>query len=357
MHIRSLVVSLSFLILAASCSGGSSGGGGSNAFQPPPDTITFAELAATGGVSFTIAGVPYTIFGAQIKRLNGDVFEVVLEATVGTIDCITTYNVEVAGGKAYILGGQKVTGGNCPDETGASARVWEYDPDGNTLAEVASMNNPREVFGSGVVDGKIYVLGGWDPAGGGPGQNETTVEVFEDGVWSIVDYTGDYLVVRSPAYAAAGNNIYLFGGCIEEGQACPCTTQYTQIFDTTTNTFSQGAEMVLSGRHFSGQHTAVRDDRYIYVFGGSIDFSCEIYNDIGVYDVQADEWELSESTMLIERKSCGSTLAGDELYIFGGLRCDPQGQCTGLTTCTGGDPGCAKVGAGTNEVGTFVSAE
>jgi len=213
------------------------------------------------------------------------------------------------------------------------------------------MNEPREVFATAVVDGKIYALGGWDTD---VETNSTTVEYFDGDTWTNVEYTGDYVPTRSPAYAAVGDKIYLFGGCVEgeEGGACPCTSQLTQIFDTTTNTFSRGSTMALEGRHFSGQHAAVRDE-FIYVFGGSTDFSCTIYKDIAVYDTENNQWGTLDNTMTLERKSIGSTVVGDRLYIFGGLTCDPEGECSSTEQCQDHDATCNKAGAGTEEYGSF----
>ena len=77
---------------------------------------------------------------------------------------------------------------------------------------------------SGKVDGKIYVIGGWQPRENINGQNSDTVEVFDGQDWSFVSWSGSYDPVRSPAYATAGGKIYLFGGCVEgsvSGGACP----------------------------------------------------------------------------------------------------------------------------------------
>ena len=112
--------------------------------------------------------------------------------------------------------------------------------------------------------------------------------------------------------------------------------------------------MEIAGRHFSGQHAAVRDGE-VYIFGGSSDFSCQIYDDVARYDPSTDEWTVLPSQMTVERKGVGSALLGDQLYIFGGHRCSPAGQCPGVGVVTPGQiPNCPIAGAGTNEVGEFV---
>ena len=158
-------------------------------------------------------------------------------------------------------------------------------------------------------------MAGWYPNANS--ENLATVEVFQNGVWSLVNWSGDYNPPRSPAYATVGTRIYIMGGCIE-GDSAPCTRTDVQIFDTETGKFSQGQPMSLAGRHFSGQHAVVRG-RYIYVFGGATDLGEQYFNDVAVYDTQADEWQNVTGTMTVPRKSVGSTVFNDQLWIFGGL--------------------------------------
>ncbi len=323
------------------------------------DAILYFEefVGGGGGIAFTIDETMFTIQGSHIRKWVTDHWEIVYDSGASGLNCIRTFNVEVFNGKAYIIGGQKVSDGNCQLGEGASDKLWIFDPVAKTLVEGASLNYAREVFGSGVADGKIYVLGGWNPAEAPNGENLMEVEVYENETWSLVSYTGEFMPVRSPAYASFGKNIYLFGGCADgdAGIACPCMTQYTQIFDTETLTFSQGTNMILEGRHFSGQHAFVYGMK-IYVFGGSTDFSCMIYDDIASYDPDTNFWELLDTRMTVERKSVGSTLLGNQIYIFGGMSCNPPGECTGLPSCIGQDQ-CAVRGAGNDEVGIFIQED
>ena len=327
-------------------------------FTPPPEELVFSEYSdeMSGGGAFAIDDDVYMVFNGWIYKLGAGGFEQHFDTGEDTLVLLSSFNVEVLNDKAYIVGGSKNDGCKVKVPSGeeyncSTDEVWIYDPFEDTLTlSDAHLNNAREVFASGIVDGKIYVLGGWYP--NETGGNESTVEVFEGGAWKLVSYTGTYMPVRSPAYATVGDKIYLFGGCLykDEGgpSSAPCTRKDVQIFDTKTSTFSQGTPMSLDGRHFSGQHTAVRG-KYVYVFGGATDHSDEIFDDVAVYDTEADKWMTLANRMTRERKSTGAVVSSDTLYVFGGLTCDPPGVCPG----EGGD----KTGANSIETGTFVSTE
>lgn len=327
-------------------------------FTPPPEELVFSEYSdeMRGGEAFAIDDNVYTVFNGWIYKQGMGGFEQHFDTGVDTLVLLSSFNVEVLNYKVYIIGGSKNDGCKVKVPSGeeyncSTDEVWIYDPFEDTLTlSDAYLNNAREVFASGIVGDKIYVLGGWYP--NETGSNETTVEVFEDGAWKLISYTGTYMPVRSPAYATVGDKIYLFGGCLykDEGgpPSAPCTRKDVQIFNTKTSTFSQGTPMSLEGRHFSGQHTAVRG-KYVYLFGGATDHSDEIFDDVAVYDTEADKWMTLDNKMTRERKSTGAVVSGDTLYVFGGITCDPPGVCPG----EGGD----KTGAHSIETGTFVSAE
>ncbi len=340
--------------------GDDDGGDDDTTYAPPQDIEFEAVGGGWGGTAIGLGGEIYMAFGAEIRRWesSGDNPVVAITGFDG-LNCQHSYNFEVLGGKGYILGGEYFADVNCTANIeGAIDFVWEFDLDAGTVERVASMDRPRGVLASGVAGGKIYVIGGWNPYNNPSGGNEGVVEAFDGQSWEDVPYTGEYFRVRSPAYATVGDEIFLFGGCTE-GQVslenCPCSSQLVQVFDTATWTFSQRAPMALAGRHFSGQH-AVSRGQFIYVFGGATDFSCYIFDDVARYDTVSDTWEVLTDTMTVERKSTGAAVRGDELVVFGGHTCLPVGECADNEDCGefGQIPSCPFLGAGYNEVGTFL---
>ena len=67
-------------------------------------------------------------------------------------------STSVVNGKIYAIGGG---GGVWPNNRQFST-VEEYDPLRNTWTKKAGMPTPRSSLSTGVVDGKIYAIGGWD---------------------------------------------------------------------------------------------------------------------------------------------------------------------------------------------------
>ncbi|MFH1829402.1 MAG: Ig-like domain-containing protein [Pseudomonadota bacterium] len=311
--------------------------GSENAFQnPAPEELTFAAFSNnTASAGFATTGNAYLIQGlgnGTFYDLNATQFDLYYTAPANTIDLLQTFSTEVLSDNAYIIGGLKNDGNLCEVPSGgfyncATTDTWVYDPAQNTLTQGTPINNARDVAASGVVDGRIYLIGGWNPNANDT--NLSSVEVFDGTSWSEVNYEGRFIPTRSSAYAVVGKKVYVIAGCAEF-QGCQQTL--VQIFDTETNTFSRGADMSLPGRHFSGQHAVARQGRYIYVYGGATDMSATKFKDIAVYDVEANEWQTLTNTMTVERKSVGSAMLGDKLYVAGG-------------------------GENTTEVGTFTAAQ
>ncbi len=369
MKLNHLVILLIGLILVSSCSNTSEDPQQPSiseepSFTPLSESISFSQTALklenpmAGIAAFNIEDTLYLLTFtdlATMYKLSANELSKILDGKDYGFIKRGSFNVEVVDDKAYIIGGavdKKVTGCTAKVSTGAeydcsTDEVWVFNPSDNSLTQTISMKNAREVLASGVVDKKIFVIGGWFP--NSENNNEETVEVFENNEWNEVEYSGTYYPVRSAAYAAVDKKIYLFGGCLktdEENQKTfSCDTQYTQIFDTETNTFSQGTKMPLAGRHFSGQHTAVRG-KYIYVFGGAAALSSNIFDDIAVYDTETDTWLVLDEKLTIERKSTGATVLLDKLWIFGGITCEPKGKCP----VDGGD----KKATDSIEMGSFV---
>ena len=85
----------------------------------------------------------------------------------------------VNSGLIYVMGGQKwkgkggVDGGaNDPDWTFYDD-VWEYSPEKDSWRRAAAMPKAKSSFGTGIVEGKVYIVAGW--SGGAGDENGTHV--------------------------------------------------------------------------------------------------------------------------------------------------------------------------------------
>jgi N-acetylneuraminic acid mutarotase len=128
--------------------------------------------------------------------------------------------VGVVNGKIYAISGL---------ENWFTDAVEEYDPKTDTWTKRASIPTPRCYFGTAVVDGKIYVMGGWTPAG-----STQTVAIYdpETDTWT----EGIDMPERRSSLSASVVNgrIYAIGGSRDwcnARQGCPVLS-LVEEFDT-----------------------------------------------------------------------------------------------------------------------------
>jgi N-acetylneuraminic acid mutarotase len=177
----------------------------------------------------------------------------------------------------YQLGGMRAD--NAAREPAALRSVAEaerFDPSRNRWQPIPSMPEPRSSHQAVVVDGKLYVVGGW-ALDGGP----------NDGTWRdtmlIADLSQPTLTwqstsvpfqVRAMGLVAQGHGIYVLGGLTPEG-----STTLVRRYDIATGTWADGPSLPPESSLARG---AVHDGR-LYVTGG----------DGAIYRLSADEltWE------------------------------------------------------------------
>jgi N-acetylneuraminic acid mutarotase len=105
----------------------------------------------------------------------------------------------VVDGKIYVLGGY-----------GGARRVDEYDPSTDTWTTKSEMPTRRHALSTSALDGKIYVIGGYDPGRGYDGVS--TVEVYDPATdtWT----TAPDMPTRrfGPRTSVVDGKIYAIGG-------------------------------------------------------------------------------------------------------------------------------------------------
>ena len=156
-------------------------------YDPATDTWTKkANMPTARGcvVSVAVDGKIYVIGGASEGSQSWRVY-----STVEVYDTVTDIwtkkanmptaridpAVSLVNGKIYVVGG--TTDGTWPLNHTSSA-VEVYDPSTDTWVRQIDMPTPRVGPSAGVVDGKIYVIGGWREGN----VLHSTVEVFDTGV-------------------------------------------------------------------------------------------------------------------------------------------------------------------------------
>ena len=79
-----------------------------------------------------------------------------------------------------------------------------------------------------------------------------------------------------------------------------------------------------------------------------------IFDDVARFDSGDGSWEMLPEPMTTERKGVGSAIYDDQLFVFGGISCPEEGCDDDACDHPGTIPNCSFIGAGANEIGTFV---
>jgi N-acetylneuraminic acid mutarotase len=162
--------------------------------------------------------------------------------------------VGVVNNKIYVIGGWN---------GGAFATVEEYDPATNTWTNCggtcASMPTARFNFGVGVVNNKIYAIGGWGSCSSNPC---TTVEEYDPSTNTWTTKASMPTGRLTLAVGVVNNKIYAIGGCGDGSCITPLTT--AEEYNPTTNTWTTKASIQTSR---GGLAVGVVNNK-IYAIGG-----------------------------------------------------------------------------------------
>ena len=178
--------------------------------------------------------------------------------------------------RLYVIGGDETTATSVP---GGLLEV--YDPAKNAWTRKAHMPTARGFFGTAVVDGKIYTIGG------SPNMVEHDPEIAVVEVYDPATDTwtrkADMPTPRADLTASAVNGkIYAIGGTRHVAvDALPIVEEY----DPVTDTWTRKADMSTARLHLT---SAVVDGK-IYVFGGSPEWAVPLAA-TEAYDPVSDTW-------------------------------------------------------------------
>jgi N-acetylneuraminic acid mutarotase len=228
-------------------------------------------------------------------------------------------------GKLYLFGGQAQVepGGSTQVPVNNS---WEYDPIADSWKALAPMPTPRTAAAAAEVDGKIYVFGGASVHPGhklvalGPTTPHRSLDIVE-----AYDPKTDKWETRTPAptarnHAAIGvvnGKIYIIGGLV--GSAVVTTasnTNVVEVYDPANDSWGVAGMRMPTGR--SGMGWATYKGK-IYVAGGQI-YDLHVFavmRDIEVYDPAANTWS-ELPTMPTARHGVSVAAIGNRLYVIGG---------------------------------------
>ena len=226
-------------------------------------------------------------------------------------------------GRVLAVGGYDITG-----VVNATAEI--FDPNTNTVSAAASMSFARTQHTATLLnDGRVLVTGGGsnfdlsDPLGS-LGSASATTEIYDpvSDTWSL----GPGLAKPTIGHTATlldDGRVMILGGVevdVVFGLPLPSFSNRVQLFDPSSNSFSNGAS-IPGGRAYHG--TAKLADGSVLACGGADgDFVLLSFNprsDAYRYNPSTNTWS-NTATMLSARAYPNFVSLGDRHYIIGGLQ-------------------------------------
>ncbi|MXY27340.1 hypothetical protein F4Y59_04140 [Candidatus Poribacteria bacterium] len=269
-------------------------------------------------------GVVVLLLLATREGIPQNNWEVVTEIPTERADFATA----VVDGKIYLFGGtlfENARGRKRENEPG----IWRgpfgtsvaevYDPRTNTWERLADMPTARAHARAAVVDGKIYVIGGY--AGiDNRGENLRFPKVTEvyDPQTDTWERKQDMLVARrSFGIGVVAGKIYVIGGL--NYLIKPWRLDLVEMYDPDTDTWSNRAKM--STRRHLLQAAVIKDT--IYAIGGSgwpevVNQRGPFLQTVEIYRPKTNRWKKGVDMPRL-RSSFSAVVVSDRIYVIGGV--------------------------------------
>lgn len=212
----------------------------------------------------------------------------------------------VIDGKLYVVGGV--------DKAYSTRPVFDvlevYDPEANTWTVLEPMPTKRWGPGAGVIDGKLYVIGGALSAR----EYFSTLEIYDPATdtWT----TGQSMPTSryGPAVAGIDGKLYVAGGLTWNAQTQTHEDiAVLEVYDPATNSWTTDYPMP-TGR---GQGSAGVIEGGFFVVGGYL--SGQIVTDVLEAFYPGGNWARSFEPMPTPRGEAEAGVIDGKLYVVGGL--------------------------------------
>jgi len=203
-------------------------------------------------------------------------------------------------GKIYVIGGY--------DSSGTPTNIVDvYDPATNTWSSAHSIPVALHHNCAAVAAGKLYSFGG-------PSTQTFVYDELNDS-WSAVA-SMLFFQVLSPAVGVFNDKIYVAGGA--NGGGGNSMENAVEVYDPVANTWTALHPMKTGRNHCGG---AFIDGKF-YVVGGRRVTRALDANE--VYDPQTNKWE-RQAPLPTARGGIGVAAVNGELFVFGGETLFPNG--------------------------------
>jgi N-acetylneuraminic acid mutarotase len=186
------------------------------------------------------------------------------------------------------------------------------------LAQGAWTTEPSTGFtgvfapGSGVIDGKIYVVGGQNTSF----TRSKTVSIYDPATkkWTTPATTGTFTARRAFVCAVVNGKLYTIGG--DTSSASSGKTSLVEVFDPATNSWSAPVttgsftpRIVRAGAVIDGK---------IYVMGGRTDSTSDL-STVDIFDPATNSWITPMTTGNYTPRSLASAcVVNNKIYVIGG---------------------------------------
>ena len=266
----------------------------------------------------TIMGVVFILLLMQIEAFAGEDWQRITQLPTGRLNFATA----VVENKVYLIGGSLFKN---PEGPYGISTVEVYDPQTNTWRRVADMPTPRTIARAAVVDGVIYVFGGFN----------SKDRFFQN--WKLPVHVEAYnpqtdtwtrkrnMPVSRINFdlAAVGGRVYLIGGTTGFGEEHEQRMDRLDIYDPETNRWSKGPKMPTRRDPVSVAVVST----CLYVIGGfgwppALAGVGPLLTSIEEYDPRTHRWQ-KRGDMLDLRYAFETVVVKDNIYLIGG-RTDPE---------------------------------
>ncbi len=225
----------------------------------------------------------YKGWGLEVKKLpTVEMYDPATDTWTQKADMPTPrsyLSTSVMDRKIYAIGGMSNS-----NEHGRLETVEVYDPLTDTWAKARDITQARSCTAISVVNGEMYAIGGrgWSGVQNEPDPYLSSVEVFNPKTNQWQKKTEMPTPKTSHTANVIDGKIYVIGGYIEEGKKLK-NLATIESYDPATDCWTQEPEMLIGK---SGHTTEVIDGK-IYIFGGDSDGAEGPLTSVEVYDPKA----------------------------------------------------------------------
>ena len=225
----------------------------------------------------------YKGWGLEVKKLpTVEMYDPATDTWTQKADMPTPrsyLSTSVMDRKIYAIGGMSNS-----NEHGRLETVEVYDPLTDTWAKARDITQARSCTAISVVNGEMYAIGGrgWSGVQNEPDPYLSSVEVFNPKTNQWQKRTEMPTPKTSHTANVIDGKIYVIGGYIEEGKKLK-NLATIESYDPATDCWTQEPEMLIGK---SGHTTEVIDGK-IYIFGGDSDGAEGPLTSVEVYDPKA----------------------------------------------------------------------